>query len=471
MGDLDSDQMIKVSDDSNLNVNDKDKYSLNNNQNIFIQKSEKRDSSSIWKMAISGNSDPNILKKSEMIPDESFEKFSIQKPNSNLSESSVLKTISRNFQNMGSPQWDLNGNGIQSITNKSYSVQKYELESTNKTPKKSDSDLEEVGDFSEKSKKKLCQFKLNRSSGLKKKVKERCTREETKGECICSSCMTDEDYLIREMRFKSYLNRIKITPEIFESIRKIRFCFDCYQPVLKDIDKNQYVNMNSIEMSSENEEVDEEERIYTTKNYEESIILSQNSDKIVSESNSEEGFKIKLSNNVDKTGRIMDKEKSLEQLHIKTKNNWIQFEELNEDYEDLLNQKTLKSTRKRNGSFASYIQPNEQNLDNVKTVKRQDFAQIKRGQTDATQPLIKEMKLSEDSNQIEKIREEADKFLLMDDLKEENENWINLETPLNMEIKSLKEISINEEQKTSEGSEFDILKGYLNQIKIENLEK
>ena len=60
-------------------------------------------------------------------------------------------------------------------------------------------------------------------------------------DCTCPACMSEPDYVLRKMAFKSYLDRIKITPQIFESLRKIRFCETCHKPDLRHIDKSEYM--------------------------------------------------------------------------------------------------------------------------------------------------------------------------------------------------------------------------------------
>jgi hypothetical protein len=270
------------------------------------------------------------------------------------------------------------------------------------------------------------------------------------------------------MRFKTYLERIKITPEIFENIRKIRFCLDCFQPVLTGIDKNQLVVPDYEERRVSQEQMESQNHV-DQRYYEESIFLSQNSDKIVSESDPEDCFKIKLSDNVDKTGRTEDKEDIGQGTEKVFYDKWTREGQW-DSQEEGINQKTLKDNRCH---FPNQLDSEKFGDlgDNMETVKKKADYGMEWEMNRESNDFVQEMKLSDCQNKIDHIRRDADEFLLMDEIKNNNDNWIDEEIQNEMETKSLNEEVQNLKEETIPKTEFDILKGYLNDIKNENLAK
>ena len=145
--------------------------------------------------------------------------------------------------------------------------------------------------------------------------KDRCKAEK---DCVCPNCLTEEEYLIRKMTFNSYMERIKITPQIFESLRNIRFCLNCTQPVLKHLKKEDYL-LGQLARKEDSGEVERETLQSQREEGEKDIFCSEYSEKIVSESESREELKVELEDfskrgTADPNGIL---EKTVEQFPLK----------------------------------------------------------------------------------------------------------------------------------------------------------
>lgn len=133
-----------------------------------------------------------------------------------------------------------------------------------------------------------CHWKIHSNSGSHVALKSAKKEEEEE--------IQENDYtfrqknLLNKIRFKSYMDRIRVSPEIFESLKNIRFCLACCHPVLKGINKNDFIvkGRASIPQKKSSFESKPEVNLFQVKK-EQSLFVSDDSLSVVSKSNSENG--------------------------------------------------------------------------------------------------------------------------------------------------------------------------------------
>lgn len=266
--------------------------------------------------------------------------------------------------------------------------------------------------FSKKSIQSLCppSLKINEQ----KKVQRKRNSPGKKEDCVCEECTCEEDYLMRQMMFKTHSSRMKITPEIFDSIQKVRLCLDCFQPVLKSVDKNQFIVQSSAkarpELAQKRDHPDSEE---------DCVFLSEESDRVVSDSNSQDFFKFKLMENAEKTGSIDCGAKNnfnLKTVKTKKKCQKQRKREENERREKWVGESEKNGTEKVDRGGINGI------ANNLRTVKP---GKAKMSSSNASEnELTGELGLGASSNQIERIKDDIDKFQSVGDFGKADSNWI-----------------------------------------------
>jgi len=244
---------------------------------------------------------------------------------------------------------------------------------------------------------------------------------------------------------------------------------NCYLPVLKGMDKKEPIVSEVKEVASDQAERKQEKQI-TGRHYEESILQSQNSDKIVSETNSEESFKIKLRDNVDKTGIIEGfnwgwKESNGLRKSGNTKND--HFVKLGEN---LLNQETLQD-RKCGIGNESELDRLQKFGDQMKTVKRNGRQGIKVELPQESEIFVQEVELSEYGNKIDNISREEDQIVNKLQKKTYMEDYKKNQKDEKIHFQRLDKTAKKSDPEEISDNEIELLKEYLDQIRTENLAK
>ena len=466
---LESDRIAGLTNSALFSITESGDNGSKNNKNIFIQQSDEKSSGKIINIESSCRSDRDIFKKYGSGDDDCSENKFILKTNSPDNSNYFREPGSANPMEIGSPEWDPNTLCLSSSIYKNLSESNRMLMSSEEKDSSSLTNINQNKFQNPKSNEDLCQWRSNQSTGNKTHKIIRGLRWLSKDDCVCQKCLSDEEYVVRQMRFKTYMRRVKITPEIFENLRKIRFCMDCYLPVLKGVDKNEPIVPEPKEVARDQAERKREKEI-TQRHYEESIFQSQNSDKIVSETNSEESFKIKLRDNVDKTGIIPGLNWGLRES-----NGIIQPGQGRDDHfvklgENLLNQETLKDRKCliRNDMELDRLQKFG---DQMETVKRSRGEGIKVTLPQEPEIFVQEVELSEYGNIIDNISREADQIVnnprkktyIKNDRKKQEDAQINSQR--------LDKTANKSDPEEISDDEIELLKEYLDQIRIENLAK
>ena len=278
----------------------------------------------------------------------------------------------------------------------------------------------------------LCQSSLKINLHRKKQSPENAhLRTEN---CVCTHCACEEDYLIRKMNFDSHSKRIKITPEIFDSIQRVRICLDCLQPVLKGVDKDRFV----VQSRTHSPRASLREEIVPAARQEQAmdgVFLKEASERIVSDSNSQDNLKFELPENAKKIE--------------------------NEDFakSDTLNIKTVKINQRKQFGRAQPRATDDQgkgreeldkaqlenlfdkefdrNLNHLETAKPRRGEQLENISSKCSGTLVKEIKLSGPCNQIDQIKEDIERFQSVGDFERADSDWIRDERADQLETASM----------------------------------
>lgn len=291
--------------------------------------------------------------------------------------------------------------------------------------------------------------------------------------CFCENCTSREAYLIREMRFKSHSSRVKVTPAIFKEIRKVRFCLDCFQPVLKGVDKAQFIvpqQAPSARASILVSEAPFETSVFADGPNEEQIFLSEDSERIVSNSSSKDFLNLKNTGTAEKTvpkvksgleteifGTI--KTKKRKETGAAKRRNLLRIPISSEGGFD------------RRPQFESFdaIEERKNHLGTVKRSPRH-FPRELSGASEET--LVQEMRIEGSSNQIEQIKGDLEQFRSFGEFGQVSSNWVVDLSAKQLETTSLAgdTLLFNQEPAALKGELADnSLKGIIRKIRKDTL--